>query len=137
MIDVLVSISNHLSHFPALYVREFSRSLSAAAWAMYGSILCLNLRFVSKNSLCFLRKPLKLTFISLCFRNWSPESFFHRNDSNGPLFGGAVFTEIVASSMTIRFLQSLCSGTCVRYAQGRPWLGVTLSLCTLLAHGLT
>ena len=39
--------------------------------------------------------------------------------------------------MTIRFLQSICSGTCVRYAQSRTWLGVTLSLCTLLAHGLT
>ena len=56
--------------------------------------------------------------------------------ADGPLIRGAAFTGLVPFSMMICFLLSLGSGTLVRYAQGRPWLCVLWSFCSLLAHFL-
>ena len=84
---------------PGLYVRDCVDNSLPPIWPIYCSILFSNLRFVSKISLCSLRKRL---LIAVSEVQISLESF---------LF-----------SMMICFLWSLGFGTLVRYAQSLPWL---------------
>ena len=90
--DALVRISNHVTKFPGLYLRECPDHSRPQFGPRRCSIVFSNLTSVSENILCCLRKRLQIAITSLCFRHKSPESFFHRND--GSLFGGAAFTGI-------------------------------------------
>ena len=118
---VLVHISTHVS------------KLQKCTWENYSIIFCFNVgHYIAPScsrtwgscrrtlSACF--EGGFTWFISLCFRNGSPESFFHRND-------WWPFVWRCSFHWNRCFLNDdLCRshglGNLVRYAQGRRWLCV-------------
>ena len=96
--------------------KRISRSLSASIWA---NILIHKVLVRDEEYSVLLRKGLQFTYISLCFRNKLPETFFHRNDW-WTFDWRCSFHGNCAFSLMICFLGALGSGTLVQNAQSRP-----------------